>query len=125
MSNKNYNKMYDNNNVNGFEEKTSIERNVVNTDPVIKPETTEHKSNAVDVVAPVEPKIDAPKEVTAVVCNCKKLNVRKNPEMNARVLMMINEEDRVTVTGDPINNFYSVITESGTKGYCVKDYLKI
>lgn len=125
MSNKNYNKMYDNNNGNSFEEKTSIERNVTNTDSVIKPETTEQNTHAVDVVAPVEPKIDTLKEVTAFVCNCKKLNVRKNPEMNAMVLMIIDEEDRVTVTGDPINNFYPVITESGTKGYCAKDYLKI
>ena len=125
MPNKNYNKMYDNNNGNRFEEKTSIERKVTNTDPVTKPETTEQNPTVVEVTESAEPKIDVPKEVTAVVCNCKKLNVRKNPEKDAKVLMMIDEEDIVTVTGDLINNFYPVITESGIKGYCVKDYLKI
>lgn len=125
MSKNNYNKMYDNNNGNSFEDKTSIERNVTNTDPIAKPETTEQNAAAAEVVEPAEPNIDVPKEVKAVVCNCKKLNVRKNPEKNAKVLMMIDEEDRVTVTGDTINNFYPIITESGIKGYCVKDYLKI
>ena len=125
MPKNNYNKMYDNNNGNSFEEKTSIERNASNADHVVKPETTEQNGPAVEVVAPVEPKIDSPKETTAVVCNCKKLNVRKNPEKDAKVLTMISEDDTVTVTGDLINNFYPVVTESGIKGYCVKDYLKI
>lgn len=120
MPNTNYNKMYES-----------------DKEPVAKDVTSIETVDAVEVIEPVakpEPENPAvpvhentkPETRKAVVHNCTKLNVRENPNPKANVLTTIYVGDEVTIYGsDYSGNYYSVCTEHGVEGYCVKDYLKI
>ena len=88
---------------------------------VVEPVVTEPEQPTTSVIEKTEPETRK-----AIVCNCKKLNVRENPKPKANVIMIINEDDEVTVyTDGSVGNYYSIRTESGVEGYCVKDYLKM
>ena len=96
--------------------------------PVVQPEPEVVEPIIAESEQPVTPVIEKtePKSHKAIVCNCKKLNVRENPKPKANVIMIINEDDEVTVyTDGSVGNYYSIRTESGIEGYCVKDYLKM
>lgn len=70
----------------------------------------------------VEPEIDV---LPGVVYNCKKLNVRKKPDLEAKVLKILNENDEVEVIdGTDTKDFYE-IKLGKTTGYCMKKYIKI
>ncbi len=127
MSNNNYNKMYENNK----------EQKAVDTNPIAQQPAevaSEPKQPVVEpVVEPVtEPVVSEPKQPEApqirkaIVCNCTKLNVRKNPFSNADVLEIINADAEVEVRNpDAKGKFYPVRTESGIEGFCMKEYLKM
>lgn len=125
MPNTNYNKMYESDKEPVVMDATSIE--TVDAIEVVKP-VVQPEPEAVEPEKPVVPVIekDEPETRKAVVHNCVKLNVRENPKPKADVLMTINAGDEVTVyTNCSVGNYYSVCTESGIEGYCVKDYLKM
>lgn len=121
MSHMNYNKMYD----------ADKEQKVV--EPVAEPvvESAVEVEPIAESVAPVAPvvepeKPEVPETHKAIVCNCAKLNVRKNPYSDADVLAIIDLNDIVEVlNADAKGKFYPVRTASGVEGYCVKDYLKM
>ena len=59
-----------------------------------------------------------------VVCNCEMLNVREEPSKESKSLCIIKAGDEVEINGeDP--DFYNVITESGVKGYCMKQFISL
>ena len=130
MPNTNYNKMYESDKGSVATDVTSIEtadtsevaKPVAKPYPeVIEPVVTEPEQPATSVIEKTDPEIRK-----AIVCNCKKLNVREKPEPKANAIMIINEDDEVTVyTEGSVGNYYSIRTESGIEGYCVKDYLKM
>lgn len=130
MPNTNYNKMYEidkepvSMNVPSIEtvDASEVAKHVAQPEPeVIEPVITEPEQPATSVIEKTEPEIRK-----AIVCNCKKLNVRENPKPKANVIMIINEDDEVMVyTDDSVGNYYSIRTESGVEGYCVKDYIKM
>lgn len=64
------------------------------------------------------------KQVLGVVFNCEKLNVRKEPNKDAVVLSTLNTGTEVLIN-DANEDFYSVVTESGIEGYCMKQYVKV
>ena len=61
----------------------------------------------------------------AVVTNCTKLNVRKEPSKEAEVLCVIKESEKVTLSNEEASyeDFYKVITSTGVEGYCMKQYI--
>lgn len=130
MPNTNYNKMYESDkepvamNVTSIEtvDASEVAKLVSQPEPeVVEPVVTEPEQPTTSVIEKTEPEIRK-----AIVCNCKKLNVRENPKPKANVIMIINEDDEVTVyTEGSVGNYYSIRTESGVEGYCVKDYLKM
>lgn len=130
MPNTNYNKMYEIDkepvamNVPSIEtvDASEVENPTSKPEPeVVEPVITEPEQPATSVIEKIEPEIRK-----AIVYNCKKLNVRENPKPKANVIMIINEDDEVTVyTDGSVGNYYSIRTESGVEGYCVKDYLKM
>ena len=134
MSKKNYNKMYDNTKEPVAKDTTSID--LVEYTQIVEP-ASNTDFDAVDIVEAEQPiaavveKNDAETENgddirMAFVHNCVKLNVRENPDPNASVVMTINAGDEVMVYGsDKSGNYYSICTESGVEGYCIKDYLKM
>lgn len=66
-----------------------------------------------------------PEESFGIVCNCKKLNVRKKADVESKVIKILSEGDEVGIIGRKDKTFYEVITADGTKGFCMKKYIKI
>ena len=73
------------------------------------------------VEAPVEePVVEEVKPKTGMVVGCTKLNVRKAPNTNAKVLTTINKGSSVTIH-DEVGDFYKI----GDKEYCMKKYISV
>lgn len=63
--------------------------------------------------------------LTGIVCNCKKLNVRKKADLEAKVLRVLDENDEVEVIdGTDTKDFYEIKLGKST-GFCMKKYIKI
>lgn len=154
MSKKNYNRMYNNNEVNKPEnaahnamsrrsfdltEVSDNEPTVTTTKtepetivaPSIDPEVTETPKLAfvAGVSTEAEPEVkpntsENPK--TAFVIGCARLNVREEPRPDAKVIYVLDSNCEVIIEEDLINSkYYKICTVFGIEGYCVKDYLKM
>lgn len=85
-------------------------------------ETIEEVVQEEEIVTP-EPPVEP---VYGVVTECAKLNVRKEPNVNAEVVTTILLATEVLV--DVVNSteeFYKIVTGSGVEGYCMKRYINI
>jgi uncharacterized protein YgiM (DUF1202 family) len=74
--------------------------------------------------------VETPTEQTSpipvgVVANCKKLNVRKKPDLGAKVIKVLDVNDEVEIIDGADKDFYEVALSKGTKGFCMKKYIKI
>jgi hypothetical protein len=68
----------------------------------------------------------APKLVTGTVVGCRKLNVRMQMHLGAKILCELLAASKVQVLVDEKHNeWYHVFTESGVEGYCMKQYISI
>ena len=80
------------------------------------------------IEAPVQKTTATEKEtVIGKVVKCKRLNVRKNPSKESDPVCIVNEGavlmvDRKATTP---SEWYAVYTESGVKGFCMKEFVKI
>lgn len=67
--------------------------------------------------------------VTAVygkVVNCYKLNIRKKPSQDSESLRVIDVNDSVEILNESTTDgWLSVLLSDGTKGYTMKDYIKV
>ena len=64
--------------------------------------------------------------VRGVVVDCHKLNVRRAPSVNATVLCKIASDTEVVIDESKSkNDWYSVCTEAGIEGFCMKKYIAI
>lgn len=78
----------------------------------------------VNAEEPVTEKLTDNTSSTGVVCNCENLNVREEPSKESKSLCIIKAGDEVEVNGED-TDFYNVITESGVKGYCMKQFISL
>lgn len=78
----------------------------------------------VNTEEPVTEKLTDNTSSTGVVCNCEKLNVREESSKESKILCIIKAGDEVEVTGEDAD-FYNAITESGVKGYCMKQFISL
>lgn len=72
-----------------------------------------------EVAGQVEPKF-------GVVSNCKKLNVRVEPNIESEILCVVDAGDRLMI--DPANSdeaWLNVFINAGIEGYCMKEYIEI
>lgn len=64
--------------------------------------------------------------VKGVVVDCKKLRLRKEPNLEGEVLDLLNAEDTVTVDLDnSTEEWIKVSTENGIDGYCMRNFILI
>lgn len=64
--------------------------------------------------------------VMAVVTNCRKLNVREEPNADATVIDKIDDNSEVMVDmTESTGEFYKIHTASGLEGFCMRKYIKI
>ena len=67
-----------------------------------------------------------PKFVTGTVVGCRKLNVREQMQLGAKVLCELPVSTEVQVFADENHDeWYHVSTASGIDGFCMKKYIKI
>lgn len=81
-----------------------------------------------EVVVEPEEKTEEAVEVEAVVkgkvTDCIKLNVRKGAIITSDIREVIEEGAIVEINEKrSTDDWYSVCTESGTKGFCMKEYI--
>ena len=92
---------------------------------VEEPEVVLPKVEEPEMVAAVEVE-EAPPVVTGTLVDCIKLNVRRAPSMKATVVCEISRSETVTIDEGKSNaEWYSVCTESGVTGFCMKKYIAI
>lgn len=67
------------------------------------------------------------KEETTVgfVTNCSAVNIRKSPVIDPKNIVCEAPKDSLLVIdpNESTGEWYSVVTESGSKGYCMKKYV--
>lgn len=121
-----YNKKYKQNNTKQEEEikKPIIEEPVIE-EPVIEEvikneEKDEHKTD--DIISE-----NINEEKYGIVVNCDLLNIRKEPNLNSKIVTIMNKDQKVKII-EELDEFYkvSLINEivSGD-AYCMKKYIKI
>ena len=123
MSNKNY--YVNNNKPNMYRSTEKIENEVL--DSAVEVNDSELEEEAVNVEELLETE-DAVEEetVVGVVIGCEKLNIRKGPAINSDVLCTVPVNAVLVIdVNESTNEWYSVITESGCNGYCMKKYVKV
>lgn len=85
-----------------------------------QPEVIENEA-VKNVEVPVEPPVDEEVKVkTGVVVDCTKLNVRKAPRADAKILTTIDKGTTVTIY-DEVGDFYQI----NKKEYCMKKYISV
>ena len=88
------------------------------------------KANAINNLANTA--IDIPErsepadEPTFGVVTCALLNVREAPEADAEVVTTIHKGYKLMVDENAsTDDFYSVCTETGVDGYCMKQFIEV
>lgn len=96
-----------------------------------KMSNTPPKNEVVKEAAPVEPVAEVvaepvveapkPKLKKGVVVKCTKLNVRKAPKADAKILGTLDANTTVTIY-DEVGDFYKI---GPTEEYCMKNYISV
>lgn len=93
-----------------------------NTKPEVKTVVEEKpvvEEKLEEVVAPILPTL-------GVVDGCSVLNVRAEPDSNARVIRKISVTTTVIIDLErSTDEFYNVCLADGVEGYCMKRYIKV
>ena len=55
------------------------------------------------------------------VDNCSKLNIRENPNIDAKVLTILNKGDKVQINSE--NEGWYGVFYKGISGFCMKEYI--
>lgn len=67
-----------------------------------------------------------PTPIKGVVVDCKKLRLRKEPNLEGEVLVLLNNGDSVTVDLDnSTEEWIKVYTENNIDGYCMRKFISI
>ena len=57
---------------------------------------------------------------------CKMLNVREAPDTEADVLTVLHKDSEVMIDmNQSTDEFYSVCTETGVEGFCMKEFINV
>ena len=61
-----------------------------------------------------------------VVSDCLRLNIRKEPKIHAEIACVVNLLTELTIDLDrSTGEWYSVRTESGVEGFCMKKFVAV
>lgn len=103
----------------------SKENNLAPEDKIVTPNETPESTNQVETSDnPVDPEVES-EYILGTVTDCKKLNVREEPSINAQILFEIAKDSHVLIDPDEsTDEWYKVhIDERG--GFCMKKYILI
>lgn len=69
---------------------------------------------------------DAARNVIGVVTDCLKLNIRKKPSMDSKVVTVATCLDELEIDmGDSNDDWYAVCTAAGIEGFCMKKFVAV
>lgn len=102
-------------------EKTKTAVPTVNNTQTSAPEETQ--TNTPETEVTIDP-------VIGYVSNCEKLNIRRDPDTNAEILVVVNKDTKVEIDEDlSTDEFYSVTAycpnDVTVEGYAMKDFINI
>ena len=64
--------------------------------------------------------------VIGFVVDCGRLNVRREPKEGAKIVSVVPAGVGLTIDeGKSVDGWFSVCTESGIKGFCMKKYVAV
>lgn len=92
-------------------------------------ETKEENSVAevAEVESPVE--VSEPENKLYGLVNCALLNVREDPDPNARIISLLSLGTKVEITGRVINGFYPIIDTSNPeykiRGFVMEEFIAV
>ena len=102
-------------------EKTKVSVPTVNNTPTPASEDTQASIPETEVT--IDP-------VIGYVSNCEKLNIRRDPDTNAEILIVVNNNTKVEIDEElSTDEFYSVVAycpnDVTVEGYAMKDFIDI
>lgn len=109
--------------VENLEEEPVLEETIEEVEETVEEpiETLEEVEEIVE--EPVETIEEVPEQDVKATVIAEKLNVRKEPNSNAEIVMVVNKNDVFTVL-DEVDNYYFIKINDNISGYCVKDFMK-
>lgn len=89
--------------------------------------TYDHNEELIDETEFAEELVDEPEEYQiGNVVDCEKLNIRQAPNAKAEVVKIVPKGTEVMIDIEQSTaDFYSVCTETGVEGFCMKKFIKI
>jgi hypothetical protein len=71
-----------------------------------------------------ETKSESPKK--GVVTDCWMLNIREEPDSNAKIIGTLNQSSEIIVyEQESTDRYYKICTASGIEGFCMQNYITI
>ena len=109
--------------VENLEEEPVLEETIEEVDETVEEpiETIEEVDETVE--EPVEAIEEVPEQDVKATVTAGKLNVSKEPNSNAEIIMVVSKNDVFTVL-DEVDNYYFIKINDNISGYCVKDFMK-
>lgn len=109
--------------VENLEEEPVLEETIEEVEETVEEpvETVEEVEEIIE--EPVETIEELPEQEVKATVTAGKLNVRKEPNSNAEIVMVVNKNDVFTVL-DEVDNYYFIKINDNISGYCVKDFMK-
>ena len=72
------------------------------------------------------PDVEDKKPIIGIVSDCLSLSVRKKPDPNGDLLMVIPAFTEVAIDRKAsTDNFYRICTAAGIEGFCMKKYITV
>lgn len=69
---------------------------------------------------------EAVEEIIGVVTDCLRLNIRKEPNKDSEVAVIVNCLDEVKIDPETsTDEWYAVCTVAGIEGFCMKKYIAV
>lgn len=66
------------------------------------------------------------KDIIGVVTDCLKLNIRKEPDKDSDVVVVVNCLDELKIDPDnSTDDWYAVCTVTGIEGFCMKKFVAV
>lgn len=83
-------------------------------------------NNLADTAIDIPERSEPVNEPTFGVVTCALLNVRESPDADADVTTTIHKGHKLMVdVNASTDDFYSVCTETGVEGYCMKQFIEV
>lgn len=86
----------------------------INDNPNTNLNANTDNNDKVEVMGPIE----------GYVSNCEHLNIREEPTTDSKVLMIVDKDEMLVIEPtESTEEWYKITTESGVKGFCMREYI--